>query len=279
MKQIILPEDAPFSPEQREWLNGYLSALLAPFGDAEKKAGIPVTIAWGSQTGTAESLAKKFAKVASKSGVDPNVIDISTLDQSALSEMKHLVIITSTYGDGDPPDNAQSFYDFLHSEEAPKLSGLSYSVLGLGDSSYPDFCQCAIDFDKRLKELGATEMTTRVDMDVDYDDDYAQWTDDILAIFGAASAEVDDEDEESGYTKKNPYEAEILASYNLNAEESQRVTTHVEISLKDSGITYEAGDALGVYPINDEALGDAVIKILDFDASATVGQKGVKEVF
>ena len=279
MKQVILPEDAPFSPEQREWLNGYLTALLAPFGDQEKEAGIPVTIAWGSQTGTAESLSKKFAKLASKSGVDRTVHDLAQLDTSSLAEMEHLVVITSTYGDGEPPDNAQAFYDFIHGEDAPQLGKLKYSVLGLGDSSYPDFCQCAIDIDAKLASLGATSMVPRVDMDVDYDDDYATWTNDILAIFGAAAAASEDDDEETGYTKKNPFEAEILESYNLNAEESQRVTTHVEISLKDSGISYEAGDALGVYPVNDEALVDDLIAALGFDPTCEVGEKSLKEAF
>ena len=171
MKQILLPEDAPFSPEQKEWLNGYLTALLAPFEGEEKVPGIPVTIAWGSQTGTSETLAKKFGKLASKSGVEPTIVDLSAFDHAALTELEHLVIITSTYGEGDPPDNAQAFHDFIYGADAPKLEKLKYAVLSLGDSSYPDFCQCGIEFDDKLKDLGATQLIPRVDMDVDYDDD------------------------------------------------------------------------------------------------------------
>ena len=99
MKQVILPDDAPFSPEQREWLNGYLTALIAPFGESESAPGIPVTIAWGSQTGTSETLAKKFAKAASKAGVDPTVVDLGELDQASLPQIENLLVITSTYGD------------------------------------------------------------------------------------------------------------------------------------------------------------------------------------
>ncbi len=265
MNQILLPDDAPFSPEQKEWLNGYLTALLAPYEGEDAAPGVPVTIVWGSQTGTSETLAKKFSKLASKSGVDPTVVDLSSFDHAALAELKNLIIITSTYGEGDPPDNAQAFHDYLHSADVPKLDKLKYSVLSLGDSSYPDFCQCGIEFDDKLKELGATQLISRVDMDVDYDDDYAKWTTDLLAILGTVSAASDDDDDECGVTKKNPCTVEITKLDNLNAAESARETTHVEIDLKGSGVSYEAGDALGVYPINDAELVERLISELGYD--------------
>jgi len=277
MNNIILPTDAPFSAEQREWLNGYLSALLAPYQEEETVPGIPVTIAWGSQTGTSETLSKKFSKVASKSGIDPTVVSLADINTSSLAEIQNLIIITSTYGEGDPPDNAQAFYDALNADDAPKLEQLNYSVLSLGDSSYPDFCQCGIDFDNRLQALGAKSMLPRVDMDVDYDDDYATWTNDILAIFGSAAAAEDDE-QESGITKKNPYTADIINLFNLNEDESERETTHVEISLKDSGVNYEAGDALGVFPINDSDLVDNMISELGIDPSADISGKAFRDV-
>lgn len=276
MKHIILPEDAPFSSEQREWLNGYLTALLAPYEGEDKVPGIPVTIAWGSQTGTSETLAKKFSKLAAKSGVEPTVVDLSKLDHGSLSELEHLVIITSTYGDGEAPDNAQAFYDFLHSEAAPRMEHLNYAVLSLGDSSYPDFCQCGIDFDKRLESLGAKALVPRVDMDVDFDDDYASWSNDILALFGSVS-EGDEIEDDEGVTKKSPYTAAILNLYNLNDDTSERETSHVEISLEGSGIRYEAGDALGVYPINDGDLVEALIAQLDFNPEEDLGGKTLRE--
>ncbi|MFC5049517.1 sulfite reductase subunit alpha [Rubritalea spongiae] len=277
MKNIILPEDAPFSPEQREWLNGYLSALLSPYAGEAPTNGLPISIAWGSQTGTSETLAKKFAKLAKKSGLTPSIINLADLDQSKLLELEHLIIITSTYGEGEPPDNAQQFYEFVHSDKAPKLENLKYSVLSLGDSSYPDFCKCGIDFDLRLSQLGAQPLIPRVDMDVDFDDDYAQWSNDLLAILGSASATSDDDEEETGYTKKNPFTANILKSYNLNGEDSQRETTHVEISLKDSDITYEAGDALGVYPINDSELVSDIIAALGFSPDTDISGKTLSQ--
>ena len=276
MKQIILPDDAPFSSEQKEWLNGYLSALLAPYEVEDLVPGIPVTIAWGSQTGTSETLAKKFGKVAAKSGVDPAIVDLATMSAVSLSEIEHLIIITSTYGEGEPPDNAQAFHDSLFSDDAPSMAHLKYSVLSLGDSSYPDFCQCGIEFDARLASLGGSALIPRVDMDVDYDDDYATWVNDLLAIFGTVSG-ADEDEGDTGVTKKNPYTADVLELSNLNSEESERETTHVEISLKDSGVSYEAGDALGVYPVNDADLVDRLISELGFDGGAVLGDSTFRD--
>lgn len=264
---VILPNDAPFSPEQREWLNGYLTGLLAPYagGAEESVPGVPVTILWGSQTGTAESLAKKFAKQGSKSGIDPQVIDAADYDFSKLASEKYLLIITSTYGDGEAPDNMQSFYDALHAESAPPLGALNYSILSIGDSSYPDFCQCGIDLDQRLQELGATVIAPRVDCDVDLDDDFAAWSESVISIFGEVSTE--EESEETGYDKKNPFTSKILVNKNLNAEESEKSTHHLEFCLKDSGLSYEAGDALGVYPMNCPELAYEILELLPFDGT------------
>ncbi|MEM9366509.1 MAG: sulfite reductase subunit alpha [Planctomycetota bacterium] len=277
-KQVILPEEAPFSPEQREWLNGYLTALLAPFAEEDSAPGVPVTIAWGSQTGSAETLAKKFAKVATKAGVDPTVVDLAQFDHGSISELEHLVLVTSTYGAGDPPDNAQAFYDFITSDEAPQLNELNYAVLALGDSAYPDFCQAGIDFDNRFKQLGATPILERVELDVDYDDDYAKWSSDLLEVFGSTAVASDDDQEvEQGVTKKNPYTAEIIKQYNLNDPSSVRETTHVEISLKDSGVAYSAGDALGVFPVNDPDLVDDLLQVLGFAPDAEVAGKALRD--
>ncbi|MEM1227677.1 MAG: sulfite reductase subunit alpha [Planctomycetota bacterium] len=278
MKQVILPEEAPFSAEQREWLNGYLTALLAPYAETDLAPGVPVTVAWGSQTGSAESLAKKFAKAASKAGVEPTVVDLAQFDHNSLPSLEHLVLITSTYGAGDPPDNAQPFYDFITSDAAPKLEELNYAVLALGDSAYPDFCQAGVDFDNRFKELGARPILERVDLDVDYDDDYATWTSEMLKVFGSASVQVED-DQEEGVTKKNPHSADILRLHNLNDPSSARETTHVEICLKDSGVNYQAGDALGVFPVNDPELVDDLIDVLGFSAEATIGDKTLRQAF
>lgn len=267
LNPIILPDDAPFSPEQREWLNGYLTGLLAPFAGGNEESGptVPVTILWGSQTGTAESLAKKFAKQGSKSGLDPQVIDASEYDFAKLPSEKHLLILTSTYGDGEAPDNMQPFYNALHAEDAPSLADVNYSILSIGDSSYPDFCQCGTDLDKRFQELGAKTLAPRVDCDVELDDDFAAWTSSVISVFGEVSTE--EEDEDTGHDKKNPFTSKILVNRNLNAEESEKATHHLEFSLKDSGLSYEAGDALGVFPTNCAELAYEMLELLPFDGT------------
>lgn len=178
-----LPETAPFTPAQRAWLNGMIAALYPAAASPAQKSetsdlespAIPVTILFGSQTGTAESLAKKTAKAAQKHNLTPAVLDLAAYEPADLTKETHLLILTSTYGDGEPPDSAKAFYDHLHSSGAPSLENIAYSVLGLGDSGYPDFNQCAKDIDARLAALGATRIADPVFCDVDYDTDAATW--------------------------------------------------------------------------------------------------------
>lgn len=284
MNQVAVPDDAPFSAEQREWLSSYLSTILAPYANfavglpaSEKTdAVVNITIAWGSQTGTAESLANEFADLASKAGTKPTVVDLERFDFDSLQSLEYLVLITSTYGMGEPPDNAQSFYDYLHGNEAPSLESLNYAVLALGDSNYPDFCQAGVDFDNRLRELGATPIIERVDLDVDYDDEYNLWTNDLLSIVGSGAV-MPDELEKPALGRKNPCTVEVLRQHNLNDASSERETTHVEISLRESGLSYEAGDALGVFPINDPDLVDDLIESLGFAKDESVGDKTFRQ--
>ena len=181
---IQIPNDAPFSAQQRAWLNGFLTTALAAGNRSESINSvpfIPVTIMYGSQTGTAESLAKKLTKTLKKSNFSPEIRDMAAYDSTRLVEEKNLLIITSTYGDGELPDAAADLHRWLMSDAAPRLDGVSYSVLALGDSSYPDFCKCGIQFDTRLAALGARRIYDRVDVDVDPDVPFTQWCAGILA--------------------------------------------------------------------------------------------------
>ena len=157
---IQIPEDAPFSPEQRAWLEEFLTKALAGGAEAAPAGPtVPVTVLWGSQTGNSEGLAKQLIKRMKKGGFEPEMHDMAAYDRSRLPQEKNVLIITSTYGDGEPPDNAADLYNWILSDEAPKLEGVSYSVLALGDTNYPDFCKCGIDFDVRLEALGATKIS------------------------------------------------------------------------------------------------------------------------
>jgi len=275
-----IPDNAPFSPEQRAWLNGYLAGLFArapipgyaataaPAAAAKPAAPVtPLTILFGSQTGTAEGLAKKAAKEAGKRGFAATVHDLGAYTTAQLAQEKSVLVITSTYGDGEPPDNAKAFHAAVaalaNDPAAARLSALRFSVCGLGDTNYIQFCQCAKDFDAHFEKLGAMRVSPRVDCDLDYDAKFAAWLDAALAAFGSGApvAAVADRghpaqtstsavEEDSGYSRKNPFPALLVTSRTLNGAGSAKQVQHVELSLEGSGLVYEAGDALGVYAHN-----------------------------
>ncbi len=270
---IQIPDNAPFTPEQRLWLSEFLGNILSQSSASSQSAGpaVPVTVLFGSQTGTAEGLAKKLVKTLKKGNFEPNIQDMGSYDKEHLSKEKNLLVITSTYGDGEPPDTALELHTWLMSDAAPRLEGVNFSVLSLGDSSYPDFCQCGTDFDLRLEALGATRIFPRVDVDVDVDQPYADWSKGVIAVLAPAAAFVtsnkvaSDDIDEPGYSKKNPFPSSVLKNYNLNGSGSKQ-THHIEISLQGSELNYEVGDALGVYPENPASVVDEIIAALPFKA-------------
>lgn len=270
---IQIPDDAPFTPEQRAWLGDFLAKLLQG-GPATPPAAadVPVTLLFGSQTGTAEGLAKKFLKILKKGGFEPAMHDMAAYDRAKLPQEKNLLVITSTYGDGEPPDNATDFHGWLLGASAPRLDGVSFSVLALGDTSYPDFCKCGIEIDTRLESLGASRVFKRIDSDVDTDPPFAEWSAGVMAALApsravvlANGAAVMDAVEE-GFSKKNPFPAPVLRNFNLNGP-GAKATHHVELSLAGSGLEYEVGDALGVIPANTPEVVDELISHLPFRAS------------
>ncbi len=231
----------------------------------------PITILWGSQTGNSEGLARQTSKALGAKGFAPTVYDMGEYDTAKLKDEERLLIITSTYGDGEPPDNAVALHGFLGNGEAPKLDGVLYSVLALGDTNYPDFCKCGIEFDERLAALGATRLTPRVDCDVDYEEPFSGWLAAVEEAAGASSSSSDEEEAPSSepeYGKKNPFPAKILVNRNLNAEGSAKETRHVEISLAGSGLSYEPGDAVAIVPENDAAYVADLLKAAGLEADA-----------
>ncbi len=191
---LSVPSTAPFSGAQKMWLKGYLDAINSALSPASPSvtpataspARIPITILWGSQTGNSESLGKKLSKALAAKGHSPTLRDMADVSLADLSASKQVLIITSTYGDGEPPDNAAALHAALHDENAPTLTEVSYSVLALGDSSYPDFCKCGHDFDDRLSALGAKRITSIVECDVDYDRTFASWISQVEEALVAA---------------------------------------------------------------------------------------------
>lgn len=283
---VFVPEEAPFSPDQREWLNGFFGKLFpdgVPDSVPTLSTGpaLPVSILVGSQTGNSEGLAKKLAKSLAKGPFAPEVKNLAEYDNAALASEETVLIITSTYGDGEPPDSAADFHEFLFSDAAPRLESLRYSVLALGDTEYPDFCQCGIEFDQQLEALGANRIHPRVDCDVDYDAPFAEWRDGVISVlkeFAPASrvdfATLNAVEEEKTYGKDYPFPASILRSYNLAKANSPKETHHIELSLEGSELEYEVGDALGVFPENDPAVVDDILQNLPFNVDEEVTLPG-----
>ncbi len=279
--------------QQKIWLTGYLSATTSLQGvEAQRENNVNIapvassptatkhiTILYASQTGTAQGLAKKYGENLKESGFEVNVSSMSDFKTNTLKKLDHLLIVASTHGEGEPPDNAISFHNFLYGKRAPKLDHVKFAVLALGDSSYEFFCKTGKDFDEQLEKLGAERIVERVDCDLDFDEPAANWFAAVKAKLQEGGAVQELYKDEAAptivaptteYTRKNPFHAEILEKINLNATGSNKETIHLELSLENSGIYYEPGDSLAIYPTNNEKLVSSLISALGFDESVKV---------
>lgn len=280
----LIPDTAPFTPEQRAWLNGFFAGMFSRSPGpsaaltASSPALIPLTILFGSQTGTAEGLAKKAAKEAGKRGFATTVLDMAQTDATKLANEKNLLVIVSTYGDGEPPDSAKSLHSQL-STLSSQLPSVRYSVCALGDTNYAQFCKCGQDFDTFLEKSGATRVTPRTDCDLDYEAPFTAWLNTALSTLSSSSvpqSEIINHKSEipelaaPTYSKKDPYPALLLTSRNLNAPGSAKQVHHIEFDLTGSGLTYEAGDALGVIPHNCPAHVSEILAALGCDGEEAV---------
>src|SRR6266705_5238686 len=189
----FIPETAPFTTEQRAWLNGFLAGLhsSAPTGAATAPPANaePLLILFGSQTGSAEGLAKKVAKESQARGFAPKVLALNDYEVANLPAASKAIIISSTWGDGEPPDNALNFWNWINAESAPRLENLQFAVLGLGDKNYSDFCGASKKIDTRLEALGAKRLQPRGECDVDYEVAAKNWIDGLWEkLVGQASS-------------------------------------------------------------------------------------------
>jgi len=300
----FIPENAPFTAEQRLWLNGFLAGVFSdanPSGAASLAGALsasveaagpkpPLVVLYGSQTGTAEGLAKKTKAEAEKRGFAPKLMSMEKFGEVDLTKEENLLVIASTYGDGEPPDMAKGFWDWISGDSAPNLEHLRYSVLALGDTNYAAFCQFGKNCDERLAALGAKRVVERRDCDVDYETPVAEWTAGVFAALGgglahgtngaggkngSATAATSAADvAEEGFSKKNPFPALLLTNRRLSAEGSGKDVRHFEIGLAGSGMTYEVGDALGVIPANCPQLVSELLSTLGRDGEEAVKTAG-----
>ncbi len=271
MKAPFIPENAPYSDTQRAWLGGFFagmhSHMLQSAGSVDQSNARTLHILYGSQTGNSESLSHDVANSAKSHGLLPMVKSMDEVDVAQLAKMDYLLIITSTYGEGAMPDNAEMLWEAANSDAAPRLENVNYSVLALGDTSYDLFCQAGIDWDQRLEALGAKRIFDRVDCDVDFEAAAEEWISEVVPLMaeGASTVAVVDtapQASKSAYNRKNPFPAKMSVNRIVTALDSSKETRHYEISISGSDLSYEAGDALCVIPSNCPELVANIIKAL-----------------
>ena len=309
----LLPKNAPFSAEeisvlnkvvsrttplQRSWLAGFFAGFEAtqgaqavPATAARPRASL--TILYATESGNAEGLAIKAKKVAQKHGLDARVIDMADADMDLLAKTKNLIVYVATWGEGEPPSRAADFYHALMSDAAPRLDGVRFAVLALGDTSYTQFCATGKAIDARLEALGASRAADRIDLDLDFAKQAVEWTQGALTKLAptdvpspsattvvhvdfknsAQAANENEDADEPLYTAETPLEAEITTLIKLNGTGSTRETWHIELASDAPGFTYLPGDAIGILPENDPELVAEVAEAAGLGSQAVVLQK------
>ncbi|MEP2603401.1 MAG: assimilatory sulfite reductase (NADPH) flavoprotein subunit [Paraglaciecola sp.] len=286
----ISQASATLNPQQLTWLSGYFAGL-AQNGQASTIPSVTagpsqsMTILYGSQTGNAKGVAEEYKAKLDALNIPSKLVSMADYKHKQLKTESHVAIVVSTHGEGEAPDDAVELHCFLGGKKAPKLDGLKFAVLGLGDTSYEFFCQTAKDFDSRLQSLGAKRIIDRVDCDVDYDEAATAWfeslnheiKEELLAPSAGAAPSLNlgaQSVAATQYTKKAPFAASLLESQKITGRDSVKDIRHIEISLEESGIQYCPGDALGVWFENDEQLVAALLAALELNPEETITFSG-----
>ena len=280
-----IPKTAPFSEEdvallnrvvgpanavQRAWLAGFLAGVESVSGQAQPAAPArpaePLTIVYASESGNSEKLAGDVAKAARKNGLKPTIIDMADLDLPALASAKRLLVIAATWGEGEPPARAVRAYHELMGESAPRLEGVEFGVLALGDTAYVEFCAIGKAIDERLAALGGKRIVDRVDCDLDFAEPAARWVGDAVKALtppnaGGRVIEVDFGAKPAASPSTDMVEAEIIEHVDLNSSRSDKETIHLALSFEGGTPAYEPGDSLDLYAENDPAYVDELLKL------------------
>lgn len=275
------------APGELLWASGYFAGLAAsgaPAAEAPAPSAEPgrtLAIWYGSETGNGRGVAQRLADAARANGY---VVDLASLDEvrpRQIGKLGLLLLVISTHGEGDPPEGSEAFHEFLLGDRAPRLNDLRFGVFALGDSSYPDFCQTGRELDARLEALGATRLLDRVDCDVDFETQEDAWRDRALeAVKPLLDAEgahtpnlqvVRETDRATvPYDRRHPFHAEVLERSPLTVAPSNKRVAHIELSIAGSGLSYEPGDSLGIWPSNDPRTVEELIELIGLEANTPV---------
>jgi sulfite reductase (NADPH) flavoprotein alpha-component len=286
MIKTLIPKTAPFAEEdidllnrvvgaasatQRAWLAGFLAGLEAsgapPQPAAEARPAEPLTIVYATESGNSEKLASDLGKIARKNGLKPTLIDMADLDVATLASVRRLVVIAATWGEGDPPARAVRAYGELMGDAAPKLDGVEFGVLALGDTAYTEFCSIGKKIDERLAALGGKRVVDRVDCDLDFAEPAGKWIEQAVKTLAPADAArgtviaVDFGAKPASAGDLAVVEAEIIEHVNLNSSQSNKETIHLELAFDGAAPAYKPGDSLDIYPENDPDYVEDVLKI------------------
>lgn len=288
----VLPPSAPLATETRLWLDGLLGGLFsrvdagvadqaATLAPAVAENALAVTLLWASQTGNAETLAERLAARLRDDGFAVELSAMADFPASKLASTQNLALISSTFGDGDPPDNGEGFWHTLSTAQT-RLESLRFAVLALGDPAYDRFCQHGKQLDQRLQELGATRLLERVDCDTEFEERADTWLAQLQktlrpeAVVVAHSHTAASAAQTPG--KAKPHASRLLANLHLNRQSPHKETRMFSLDLADSGLGYEAGDALGVHPRNCPELVDELLDLTRLNGETAVSVDQCAEV-
>ena len=267
-----------FTPTQLAWVSGYFWGVLNQQSGAAVAAPAPaaevptITLISASQTGNARRVAEALRDDLLAAKLNVKLVNAGDYKFKQIAAEKLLVVVTSTQGEGEPPEEAVALHKFLFSKKAPKLDGTAFAVFGLGDTSYEFFCQSGKDFDSKLAELGAERLLDRVDADVEYQTAAAEWRARVVEVLKArapvaapaqlATSGAVNDIHTSPYTKEAPLSATLSVNQKITGRDSEKDVRHIEIDLGDSGLRYQPGDALGVWYQNDPQLVKELVELL-----------------
>ena len=281
---------AGLSSGQLQWVSGYVAGLAAAgsgHAAVDVASAVPVTdpgntltVLYGSQTGNGQEVAEALAKQARDNGFAVKIESLANFKPTSLKRESLVTFVISTHGEGDPPDDAELFHEFILSPKAPQLPSLKYSVLALGDSSYVNFCQTGRELDLRLDELGAGRLEALVECDLDYENAAGEWSRKVLEKLpellqaGPAAANTVPHlravETKSQYDKHRPFPAEVLVNQKITGGGSSKDVRHIELSLEESGLRYEPGDSLAVVALNPPQLVAEFFDVLGFERNTIV---------